>query len=392
MAKTPAELIGGARDLRIDFFRGLALYMIIFDHVYGDPLNRFTYARIGFSDALQIFVFLSGVSCGIVYSRVLSRQGLGGLLKGVSWRALQIYFYYLITSLVTILLIAGSRDLVAIPDNQQAFIALRADPLASIRSAIFLVSPPDLPGVLVLYLELTLVSVPIFLLIAARSSAAALVVSGSFWLLAQIYPDLLPHLADHSYFNPMAWQFLFCIGMFVGTWYNSANMSVEMFRKPPWVPLACAVVGVGLLYQLARLLATDQYLNLGALAGSDAIRAHMKEILDPIPLLHFLSVAFLVAICLRPNSPILSWPGAGAIIKTGRVSLQIFCLGAVVSVLLNLFVAAERPNAIERAIVDVLAILLIAWTAGALAARRKDRRQIVPVVAASGTQPNTSRS
>ena len=247
--RTPAEFGGAARDLRIDFFRGLALYMIIFDHIPGDPLSKFTYARLGFSDAAEIFVFLSGVSCGIVYSRVLSRQGVSGLLRGVSWRALQIYTYYLIASLVTILLIAVSRDVIAIPDNHQAFIALREDPLAAIQSAIFLVSPPDLPGILVLYLELTLFSIPMFLLIAARSSAAALLVSGGLWLLAQIYPDLLPRLADHSYFNPIAWQFIFCIGMFVGTWYNSDEMSLENFRTRPWVLLACTVVGVGLLYQ-----------------------------------------------------------------------------------------------------------------------------------------------
>src|SRR5262249_39961813 len=100
MDQTRAGLSEAARDLRIDFFRGLALYMIIFDHVTGDPLSKLTYQRVGFSDAAEIFVFLSGVSCGIFYSRLLSRQGIGGLLRSVSWRALHIYTYYLIASLV----------------------------------------------------------------------------------------------------------------------------------------------------------------------------------------------------------------------------------------------------------------------------------------------------
>ena len=283
MVRTPAEFGGAGRDLRIDFFRGLALYMIIFDHIPGDPLSKFTYARLGFSDAAEIFVFLSGVSCGIVYSRVLSRQGVSGLLRSVSWRALQIYTYYLIASLVTILLIVASRDVIAIPDNHQAFIALREDPLAAIQSAIFLVSPPDLPGILVLYLELTLFFIPMFILIAAWSSAAALVLSGSLWLLAQIHPDLLPRLADHSYFNPIAWQFIFCIGMFVGTWYNSDEISLETFRKRPWVLLACTIVGVGLLYQLARILAHHQLLNLGTLAmsGRNAVPDEREPVCDP---------------------------------------------------------------------------------------------------------------
>ena len=181
-----------------------------------------------------------------------------------------------------------------------------------------MVSPPDLPGILVLYLEPTLFSIPLFILIAALSRTAALVLSGSLWLLAQIHPDLLPRLADHSYFNPIAWQFIFCIGMFVGTWYNSNDMSVEMLRKRCWVVLACAIVGAGLLYHLAQDLAHRQLLNLGTLALSDATLSHMKENLSAIRLLHFLAVAFLVAICVRPSSPLLRAPGASTIIKRGR--------------------------------------------------------------------------
>jgi hypothetical protein len=375
MDRATAEVGEAGRDLRIDFFRGLALYMIIFDHIPGDPLSKFTYARFGFSDALEIFVFLSGASCGIAYSRVFSRQGVGGLLRGVSWRALQIYTYYLIASLVTILIIVLSRDIIAIPDNHQAFIALREDPLAAIQSAIFLTSPPDVPGILVLYLELTLFFVPMFILIAAWSSKAALVLSGSLWLLAQIHLDLLPRLADHSHFNPMAWQFIFCIGMFVGTWYNSDEMSLQIVRKRPWVLAACTIVGVGLLYQLARVLAHHQLLNFSTLALSDATELQMKENLSAIRLLHFLGVAFLVAICVGPNSQIFRWPGAHVIITSGRSSLQVFCLGAVFSVMLNLFVVIERPGGIERLMLDGATIVLIALVATALVRLRPDRRQ-----------------
>jgi hypothetical protein len=365
MVGTPVELRGVGRDLRIDFFRGLALFMIIFDHVPGDPLSKFTYARLGFSDAAEIFVFLSGVSCGIVYPRVLLRQGVGVLLKRVSWRALQIYTYYLVASLVTILIIVVSRDLTSIPDNHQAFIALPEDPLAAIRSAIFLVSPPDIPGILVLYLELTLF-IPLFILTAARSSAAALAISGGLWLLAQVHPDLFPHTTSHFYFNPIAWQFLFCIGMFAGTLYNSNEMSLEIFRTRAWVLLACTVVGAGLLYKLGRGLTHFQLLDLDTFALSDATYFQMKSNLSVIRLLHFLCVAFLVAIYVKPNNPILSLPAAGIIIKGGRASLQVFCLGAFLSVILNLFVAVEQPNRITWVILDCATLLLIAWFATAL--------------------------
>lgn len=36
MARIPVEFCGAGRALRIDFFRGLALHMIAFDHIPGD--------------------------------------------------------------------------------------------------------------------------------------------------------------------------------------------------------------------------------------------------------------------------------------------------------------------------------------------------------------------
>jgi hypothetical protein len=301
---------------------------------------------------------------------VLLRQGINELLKRVSWRALQIYIYYLIASLVTILVIAVSRDIVAIPENHQLFIALREEPLAAMKSAILLVSPPDLPGILVLYLELTLFAVPMFLLIVTRSKAAALLISGGLWMLAQFHPDLLPRLADHSYFNPLAWQFIFCIGMFVGTWYQS-DISLKPLRTWPWVLLACTVVGTVLLYRIG-----SNHLGFSVLALPDATLVQMKENLSALRLLHFLSVAFLVAVFVTPTSPILHWPGASALIKSGRCSLQVFCIGAVLSVLLNLFIAIEAPPTWERLILDCLAIILIASVATALVIPRLEQPRV----------------
>src|ERR1700681_1075835 len=100
----------GERDVRIDFFRGVALYMILVDHVAGDPISRFTYQRIGFSDAAELFVFLSGVSCAIVYSRILARSGWSGLLTAVAKRTAKIFVFYLVTSAIDILLISAAAS------------------------------------------------------------------------------------------------------------------------------------------------------------------------------------------------------------------------------------------------------------------------------------------
>ena len=58
------------RDLRIDLFRGLALWWISLDHSPETYLNHFTPKNFGFSDAAEILVFLSGLASGSVYGGV----------------------------------------------------------------------------------------------------------------------------------------------------------------------------------------------------------------------------------------------------------------------------------------------------------------------------------
>jgi hypothetical protein len=100
------------RDLRIDFFRGLALYMVVVDHIGGDPLGKFTYQAVGFSDAAEVFIFISGVACcGLAYSSLLVRRGWGVSMHVVGLRAIRIYFYYALSSAAMILLITAPADI-----------------------------------------------------------------------------------------------------------------------------------------------------------------------------------------------------------------------------------------------------------------------------------------
>ena len=55
------------RDLRLDFFRGLSLFFIFIDHI---PNNVFSYGTlhvIAFSDAAEVFIFISGYTAALVY-------------------------------------------------------------------------------------------------------------------------------------------------------------------------------------------------------------------------------------------------------------------------------------------------------------------------------------
>jgi hypothetical protein len=48
------------RDLRLDLFRGIGLWMIFLDHIPHDVVSWLTLRNYGFSDAAEFFVFISG--------------------------------------------------------------------------------------------------------------------------------------------------------------------------------------------------------------------------------------------------------------------------------------------------------------------------------------------
>jgi hypothetical protein len=339
--------------------------------------SKFTYQRIGFSDAAELFVFLSGLSCAIVYSRLLTRRGWPALLSAIARRTAKIYAFYMVTSAVIIICISAAT---ASPSDftHQPFVALTGDPLSSLWSAALLMSPPALPGILVLYLMLTAIVIPSFLWLAQRDVRIALAVSAAVWVLAQFDPDLAPRFAEQSYFDWLAWQFLFCIGMFIGlrrgmTSPFTRSLQVLLLR------VAWGIVIASLGYRLALPASHYLHLDLEWLRLSEATGMHLKENLSPLRLVHLLSVALLVATYLKSSSSFFENRAAVAVVETGRFSLEVFCLSAIVDVLLNIWVIVNQPSTAERVLVDLAAIGLIIAVVLGMVGRREHRRELSKV-------------
>src|SRR5260221_10467901 len=81
----------GARELRLDLFRGLALWLIFIDHVSPDLLTWFTIRSYGFSDAAEIFIFISGYTAALVYGRAMFESGFLIATARILRRVWQIY-------------------------------------------------------------------------------------------------------------------------------------------------------------------------------------------------------------------------------------------------------------------------------------------------------------
>ena len=87
-AQAPARV----RDLRLDFFRGLAMFIILFAHTPGNLLSLWIPARWGFSDATEIFVFCSGMASAIAFGGAFARVGWFLGSARVLFRVWQVYW------------------------------------------------------------------------------------------------------------------------------------------------------------------------------------------------------------------------------------------------------------------------------------------------------------
>src|SRR5215475_9642024 len=109
----------GQRELRLDLFRGLALWLIYVDHVSPDLLTWLTIRNYGFSDAAEIFIFISGFTAALVYGRATLEGGFVIGTARVLRRVWQIYTAHLLLFLV---LMAEIAYVVAVSEKPSFYI------------------------------------------------------------------------------------------------------------------------------------------------------------------------------------------------------------------------------------------------------------------------------
>ena len=84
------------RDPRIDFFRGLAFIIILIAHIPANWMARWIPARFGFSDATEMFVFMSGFAAGLAFGATFYKAGQWLGTARILYRAWQVYVAHLL--------------------------------------------------------------------------------------------------------------------------------------------------------------------------------------------------------------------------------------------------------------------------------------------------------
>jgi hypothetical protein len=306
----------------IDFWRGFALIVILVDHVFGSELDRLTPQNFGFSDAAEVFVFLSGVSVSLAYAPTLQKAGFGRLVKRCATRAGQLYLAQiaLVACSIAIPLAAAKAvgdDGIALGNGLSRLVA---SPVSLLFGAVSLAYQPNFANVLSLYVVLMLWA-PVVIFLASRSSTLALLASITVYVAGR---GRLGADGDGWYFNPFAWQLLFAMGLVSALRWRSG---LPKLRRPLAVLALAIILGAAIL-------------SIKAMGLRAAAFAHLdldKHNLGLMRLAHFLALAYVTSAVavVEPWAARMTRIVGGHIGQSlqgmGRNSLLFFALGTVAS-------------------------------------------------------------
>ena len=311
------------RDLRVDFFRGLALWWIYTDHIPGDVMSHISLQNFAMCDATEIFVLLAGYGAGLAYGLEMNREGYLYAAADAVRRAWTLYIAHIFLFVIYTAQVAYSA---AALDRAYYLDETRLDVLANapyegMLQALLLRFQPSLLNILPLYVMLLLifaVALPLLrrpLLLLGASFTLYVVTRATglnfqSWIAGEVW-----------FFDPFAWQFLFMIG---------AVLSYAPPRWPrlrwPFDVLSVAILTAGIVV----IWVIDVHPRLlGAMPGwvIRYVITEDKTGLHPFRLLSILSLTWLVARTVPRGAAWLDSRLASPFVLMGQNSLPVFCFG-----------------------------------------------------------------
>ena len=331
----------------IDFWRGIALLMIFIDHVPENVFQHVTQQNFGFSDAAELFVFLSGISVALAYGTRFFDGETVGAVRAVLRRALTIYWVQIVISLLIIAIFVGAAALWKENDLLEDADVVVSNPLQTTAAILALLHQLENANILPLYIALLLMT-PLLLALARRDDRLMLAASAGIYLAARAFSLNLPTWPVEGtwWFNPIAWQLIFAIGIFAGRRLKRGGIAYDarLFA-------ACLAI-----VAIAAVVRTD------ALGYGSGLWQDVRDVLDCgktnlgfARLVHFLALAYVVyhsglTGLMRRTRAFLP------LCLIGHYGLPVFATGTVLSAMAEL--VETRSEALSHQVAFGAAIVL----------------------------------
>jgi hypothetical protein len=362
-AATPAvPLAAGERELRIDLFRGLALWLIFIDHLSPDLLTWFTIRNYGFCDAAEIFIFISGYTAAFVYGRAMRESGFMIASVRILRRVWQIYVAHVF---IVVIFLGEIEYAVSSSDNpffsqEMRVVDFIQHPGVVLLQTLLLRFRPLNIDVLPLYVVL-MFFLPLILWLMKWKADATLALSVAFYALTLHYDWYLSaYPSGYWAFNPFAWQMLFVFGAWCAL--GGAKRLSGVIASPVTLWIALAYVAAAFFVTL-----TWYFPELEPLLPRWLVKWMYpidKTDMDILRFAHFLALAAITMRFVPRGWPGLQSPWLRPLILCGTYSLEIFCLGVFLA-FAGYFVLIETSGGIVLhllvAVVGILIMCAVAW-------------------------------
>ncbi len=352
------------RDLRLDLFRGIGLWMIFLDHIPHDVVSWLTLRNYGFSDAAEFFVFISGYLAGYIYTPIIEAGHFLAALKRLWRRAIEMYVAHIMLFLVFTAQIARTVRKFDNPLYEDEFnvhnFLLHPDVL--IGQALTLRYKPVNLDVLPLYITL-IATAPFVLWAMVRRPNLVLLGSAILYVLARWFDWNLASYPPGTtwYFNPFAWQLMFVFA----AWCGSGGAA----KLWPIIQSRTALIVAILWISFAFLIVMSWHIPvLDAMVPKWMIKLLYpidKTDLDMLRFTHFLAIALIVSRYVPRDWSALTSKWLRPVILCGQHSLAIFCFGVFLSFAAHWILMQYTRGVWEQLAVSaggIVIMIAIAWT------------------------------
>jgi hypothetical protein len=348
------------RDLRLDFFRGLALLIIFISHMPDNWLARFKPGAFGFSDSADIFVFVSGYAAALAYRKVFSRSGFFIGTARVVRRVAELYACNIgLFFVIAVLCIAGNRYLdTGVDYNDLLNITFFLDHTEDALLGLFALRwVPNYFDILTMYM-VVLAMMPLMMLLVRLHVALAGLASIALYLCVYLFRWELPAELTFDrpwFFNPFAWQLLFYSGFF---------LAAGWITPPPsrrWLTLFCAAY-------IILAIPFSHFPTYSSAAWLSTVRAYLEPFVSKTNLgilryVHFLCLAYLTVRLLKGREDSLHSRYAAPVVVSGQQALPVFLMGIAMSFSAGMALDVWGRSILKTIAVNAIGIGLLVLTA-----------------------------
>ncbi|MCK1424702.1 OpgC domain-containing protein [Bradyrhizobium sp. 180] len=371
-----ATLPEKGRDLRLDLFRGVANWAIFLDHIPDNVVNWVTTRNYGFSDAADLFVFISGYTASFVYARMMLERGFIVGATRLTKRVWQLYVAHIILFVIYIASISylalrfGDSEMI----NEFNVAGLVDNATETLRQGLFLRFKPLNLDVLPLYIVLMGLFPPV-LWFMLRKPDVTMALSIVLWLAARHFGwNLTAYPAGQWYFNPYCWQVLFVFGAWCAM--GGARRSMALINAPVTLYLCLAYLAFALIMTMA-----GRFPTFGGMFPQwlfSAFNPNDKTNLAPYRFIHFVVIVILVIRFVPKEWPGLEWKVFDPLIVCGQQSLAVFCVGVFLSFVGHFELSMSSGSLLAQLFVSIAGIAIMTTVAYYISWSKKQDKPLKP--------------